>query len=137
MIKYMKKITLISAALISGTLALSSISAHANFPPSVNGQTMPSLAPMLEKITPAVVLISVKGTREVSQQVPDAFKFFFGKPNQNSTQERQFRGLGSGVIINAKEGYIVTNNHVIKEADNIIVTLKDGRQVEPIFFAST
>ena len=130
MIKYMKKITLISAALISGTLALSSISAHANFPPSVNGQTMPSLAPMLEKITPAVVLISVKGTREVSQQVPDAFKFFFGKPNQNSTQERQFRGLGSGVIINAKEGYIVTNNHVIKEADNIIVTLKDGRQVE-------
>ncbi len=44
--------------------------------------------------------------------------------------QRPFRGLGSGVIIDAKEGYIVTNNHVIEKADEILITLKDGRQIE-------
>lgn len=127
----MKKLSFfISTALVSGTLALSSAPVLANLPLSVNGQMMPSLAPMLELATPAVVSISVRGTHEVEQRVPDAFKFFFGNPRQQQPQERPFRGLGSGVIINAQEGYIVTNNHVIEEADEIIVTLKDGRQIE-------
>lgn len=128
----MKKLSfLISAALISSSLALSSAPTYANLPLSVEGQTMPSLAPMLERITPSVVSIAVKGTHEVDQRVPDAFKFFFGNPrNNNQPQERPFRGLGSGVIINADKGYIVTNNHVVEEADEIIVTLKDGRQLE-------
>jgi serine protease Do/serine protease DegQ len=103
----------------------------AAWPSSVNGQTMPSLAPMLEKSTPAVVSIAVKGTHEVKQNVPNIFRFF-SNPNQNpnQAQERPFRGLGSGVIIDAKEGYIVTNNHVIDNADEITITLKDGRQIE-------
>jgi serine protease Do/serine protease DegQ len=101
-------------------------------PQSLNGQTMPSLAPMLEQVTPGVVLISVRGTHEVEQRVPDAFKFFFGNPRQNQGQqkERQFRGLGSGVILDADKGYIVTNSHVINDADEIQITLKDGRQLE-------
>ncbi|MBL4900381.1 MAG: DegQ family serine endoprotease [Colwellia sp.] len=92
---------------------------------------MPSLAPMLEKSTPAVVSIAVKGTHKIKQRVPDIIRFF-SKPNQNpnQVQHRPFRGLGSGVIIDAKEGYIVTNNHVIEQADEIIITLKDGRQIE-------
>jgi serine protease Do/serine protease DegQ len=127
----MKKLSvLISAALISSTVAFTAPSAIAGLPLAVNGQQMPSLAPMLENVTPAVVLISVKGTHEVEQKVPDAFKFFFGNPRQGPAQEREFRGLGSGVIINASEGYIVTNNHVINEADEILVTLKDGRQLK-------
>ncbi|WP_448551349.1 Do family serine endopeptidase [Thalassotalea montiporae] len=128
----MKKLSLvISAALISSSIALSSSPAFANLPLAVEGQTLPSLAPMLERTTPAVVSISVKGTHEVNQRVPDAFRFFFGNPRRNQQpQERPFQGLGSGVIIDADEGYIVTNNHVVDEADEILVTLKDGRQLE-------
>lgn len=123
---------MISAALITGSVALTtSAPVYAQLPAYVEGQVMPSLAPMLERSTPAVVSISVKGTHEVQQRVPDAFRFFFGNPRQqNQPQERPFRGLGSGVIIDAKEGYIVTNNHVIEEADEILITLKDGRQLE-------
>lgn len=126
----MKKLSLIiSAALVSSSFALTSLPTYANLPLNVNGQEMPSLAPMLEKTTPAVVSISVKGTQEVKQRMPDAFQRFFGQ-QRPQPQERPFRGLGSGVIINAKEGYIVTNNHVVDNADEILVTLKDGRQIE-------
>lgn len=128
----MKKVSLIlNSVFLSSALALSTLPAHANLPFSVDGQQLPSLAPMLENVTPAVVLISVKGTHEVEQRVPEAFKFFFGNPRQqNPARERPFQGLGSGVIIDADKGYIVTNNHVIKGADKIQVTLKDGRQIE-------
>ncbi|GAA5138289.1 Do family serine endopeptidase [Thalassotalea piscium] len=127
----MKKISIIcSSILLTTTLAISSLPAQANLPLQLNGQQMPSLAPMLENVTPAVVLISVKGTHVEKQNIPDAFKFFFGNPRQNQARERPFRGLGSGVIIDADKGYIVTNNHVIREADEIQVTLKDGRQLD-------
>lgn len=129
----MKKLSLIiSTALLSSSIALTALPANANLPFAVSGEALPSLAPMLEGVTPAVVLISVKGTHEVKNNVPEAFKFFFGKPGGRGgpQQEQEFRGLGSGVIIDASEGYIVTNNHVISEADEIIVTLKDGRQLE-------
>lgn len=127
----MKKLSIvISAALLSSSLALSSAPAIAAFPSSVDGQTMPSLAPMLDNATPAVVSIAVKGTHKVQQNVPDAFKFFFGNRGQGQAPERPFRGLGSGVIIDSDEGYIVTNNHVINNADEIIITLKDGRQLK-------
>jgi len=128
----MKKLSLvISAAILSSSLALASAPTMAAWPSTVDGQTMPSLAPMLERATPAVVSIAVKGTHEVKQNVPNIFRFF-GNPNQNQgqAQQRPFRGLGSGVIIDADEGYIVTNNHVIDKADEIIITLKDGRQLE-------
>jgi S1-C subfamily serine protease len=121
---------LINTVLLSSTIAMASLPVHATLPQSVNGQSMPSLAPMLEKVTPGVVLISVRGTHEVKQRVPDAFKFFFGNPRQGQQQERQFRGLGSGVILDADKGYIVTNSHVINDADEIQITLKDGRQLE-------
>ena len=120
--------TFICTILLSGSL---SVHAYSIWPSSVDGKEMPSLAPMLERSTPAVVSIAVKGTHEVQQNVPNIFRFF-GKPNQNSNraQQRPFRGLGSGVIIDAKDGYIVTNNHVIEKADEILITLKDGRQFE-------
>ena len=129
--KYSKLSLVISAALFSSTLALSSAPALANLPAQVDGQMMPSLAPMLEQATPAVVSISVIGTHKVPQQnIPEAFKYFFGNKGQNQPQQRPFRGLGSGVIIDSDKGYIVTNNHVVENADKIMITLKDGRQIE-------
>jgi len=127
----MKKLSVLATSiLLSGSVAFASLPVQANLPFSVNGQQLPSLAPMLAKVTPGVVLISVTGTHVEKQKVPDAFKFFFGNPNKGQSRQREFRGLGSGVIINADKGYIVTNNHVINEADEIQITLKDGRQIK-------
>lgn len=106
------------------------ISASATIPNSVNGQETPSLAPMLATVTPAVVTVSVEGKKtDNSQSIPEQFRYFFGPdmPIQ-SMPKRQFRGLGSGVIIDAQNGYIVTNYHVINEADKIQVTLSDKRE---------
>lgn len=89
----------------------------------------PSLAPMLEEATPAVVSIAVEGTQTSQQQVPEAFRYFFGMPNDQQ-RERPFRSLGSGVIIDAEKGYVVTNHHVVDNADKIIVKLTDGRELE-------
>ena len=127
----MKKLSVLATSiLLSSSVAFASLPVQANLPFSVGGQQLPSLAPMLEKVTPGVVLISVTGTHVEKTRVPDAFKFFFGNPNQNQSRKLEFHGLGSGVIIDADEGYIVTNYHVINEADEIQITLKDGRQIK-------
>ncbi|MCG9552208.1 DegQ family serine endoprotease [Vibrio sp. Isolate31] len=113
------------------TLSLSSIitpiQASAALPLSVGNEQLPSLAPMLEQVTPAVVSIAVEGKQVQRQQIPEQFQFFFG-PEQ--TRERPFRGLGSGVVIDAKKGHIVTNYHVIDGADDIKVRLHDGREYD-------
>ena len=115
------------------SLSLSSITvptqAVAGLPFSIGGEELPSLAPMLEKITPAVVSIAVEGTQVSKQQIPDQFRFFFG-PNfpSEQLQERPFKGLGSGVIIDAQKGHVVTNYHVINGAEKIRVKLRDGRE---------
>ncbi|SET60932.1 DegQ family serine endoprotease [Thalassotalea agarivorans] len=125
----MKKIAVfVSAALLTSTASLAPLPASASLPTEIFNQSMPSLAPMLEKTTPAVVSIAVRGTQEVQSRVPEIFRFF-GQQEQGP-RERPFQGLGSGVIIDAKEGYIVTNAHVVDQADEIQVTLKDGRQFD-------
>ena len=125
-----KALSLTPIVLLIGSLSLFPTYTNAALPQLINGEVMPSLAPMLEEATPAVVSIAVAGTQEVQQNVPDAFKFFFGQRRGERAQERPFKGLGSGVIIDAKNGYIVTNNHVIDQADEILINLKDGRQFE-------
>jgi serine protease DegQ len=86
---------------------------------------------MLEKVLPAVVSVHVEGTQVQRQRVPEEFKFFFG-PNfpTDKQNSRPFEGLGSGVIIDAAKGYVLTNNHVINNADKIRVQLNDGREYE-------
>ncbi|WP_054179042.1 serine endoprotease DegQ [Trabulsiella odontotermitis] len=128
----MKKSTLLLSALaLSVGLSLSAIqSAAASLPTAVPGQgTLPSLAPMLEKVLPAVVSVQVEGTAMQSQQVPEELKKFFGEQGPDE-QAQPFEGLGSGVIINAAKGYVLTNNHVVSQAQKISVQLNDGREFE-------
>ncbi|MFW9276505.1 Do family serine endopeptidase [Glaesserella parasuis] len=126
----MKKSLLTSLVLGLGVLS-APMAAHATLPTAVNGQALPSLAPMLEKVRPAVVSIAIEGKTKVSARraVPEEFEFFFGPDMfRDGGSPRQFKGEGSGVIIDAKKGYVVTNNHVIDNADKITVKLEDGRE---------
>ncbi|MDR6982116.1 Do/DeqQ family serine protease [Rheinheimera pacifica] len=123
-----KKLSLLGAAVAASLLLTTPLPADARIPLFSSGQEMPTLAPMLEQATPAVVHISVEGSREVRQRLPEAFRYFFGQRGQGEyREERPFKGLGSGVVIDADKGYIVTNNHVIQDAKDIEVRLKDGR----------
>ncbi len=126
------KLSVLHAAILAAVLVTPASTAQAALPfLTSDKQEMPTLAPMLEKATPAVVHISVEGSREVRQRIPDAFRHFFGQRGQGELrQEQPFSGLGSGVIIDADKGYIVTNNHVVQDADKIHVRLKDGRSFD-------
>lgn len=91
---------------------------------------VPSLAPMLENVTPAVVNIyTISENEDMAQQIDDPFlRKFFNIPGQQKSRKKNRSGLGSGVIINNKKGYIITNNHVIAKAKDIKVKLHDGRE---------
>lgn len=105
--------------------------AQAGLPAYAEGQALPSLAPMLERSMPAVVNISTSTNITVNDnplmQDP-VFRQFFNIPDQQ-LRRQQRNSLGSGVIIDSKQGLVLTNNHVIDKADTITVTLNDGRQL--------
>ena len=96
-----------------------------------NGQNMPSLAPMLDRVTPAVVNIS---TRSFVQEADNPllqdpfFRQFFNLPER--ARKRESQSLGSGVVVDAVKGYIITNHHVVDKADEITVTLRDKRKLK-------
>lgn len=97
-------------------------------PVKVGDENLPSLAPMLERVTPAVVNIATEGRILIENPLLNDpfFRRFFNLPDQRT--ERKTQSLGSGVIVDAQRGYVITNNHVIKNAVEIIVTLRDGRK---------
>lgn len=115
-------------ALLFLSLCLSSV--FAGLPDSVDGEPLPTLAPMLERTTPSVVNISTSGKVVVRDPFFDDpfFRKFFNAPQRQ--RERRTEGLGSGVIIDADNGYIITNSHVIDKAQDIVVTLEDGQQFD-------
>lgn len=149
-----------SALALSLGLALSPLSAvAAESSSAATSQQMPSLAPMLEKVMPSVVSINVEGSTAVNTpRMPRNFQQFFGdnspfcqdgSPFQGSPfcqggngggngndggnqpqQQQKFMALGSGVIIDADKGYVVTNNHVVDNATSIKVQLSDGRRFD-------
>src|SRR5437868_5668370 len=89
---------------------------------------LPTLAPILEKVTPAVVNIAVlqKSPEEQNPLMRDPFfRRFFGGPRQQEPQV----AAGSGVIVDAKNGYVMTNAHVVKDASQILITLRDNRRL--------
>tara|TARA_Y100001960_G_C14784285_1_gene890655 strand:+ start:80328 stop:81686 length:1359 start_codon:yes stop_codon:yes gene_type:complete len=96
-------------------------------------QEKPSISPMLKQVLPSVVSVSVEGTRKYKQEVPEFIKPFL-KENmplpEEQIIEKPFKGIGSGVVIDGDDGYIVTNNHVIDNAEKIFVTLDNGEKYE-------
>ncbi|OOG25976.1 serine endoprotease DegQ [Thioalkalivibrio denitrificans] len=104
--------------------------ANAGLPVEVDGEPLPSLAPMLDRTVPTVVNLATRG--RVVEQSPllddPFFRRFFDMPQ--APRERQVQGLGSGVILDAERGFILTNYHVIRRADEIVVTLHDGRRLD-------
>jgi serine protease DegQ len=128
-----KQARLFSALALSIGMSLAAApDAMATLPAQIAGQPLPSLAPMLEKVLPAVVSVHVEGTDSgaQAQDIPEPLKRFFGQMPGGNTQPQPFEGLGSGVIIDAARGYVLTNNHVVNGADKINVQLGDGSEYE-------
>ena len=128
-----KQARLFSALALSIGMSLAAApDAMATLPAQIAGQPLPSLAPMLEKVLPAVVSVHVEGTDsgEQAQDIPEPLKRFFGQMPGGNNQPQPFEGLGSGVIIDAAKGYVLTNNHVVNGADKINVQLGDGSEYE-------
>lgn len=122
--RFLSKILLITFSFLSPI-------ANAALPAELNGDKLPSLAPMLENVTPAVVNIATEGRvkQNLNPLFADPFfRRFFNAPNQPI--ERKTSSLGSGVIVDAKRGLVLTNSHVIANAVQITVTLRDGRHLE-------
>ncbi len=110
-------------------LALLAVPAAARLPLELaDGEPLPSLAPMLDETTPAVVNIATYTTVQVRNRLLEDpfFRRFFSVPDRRR-RYRRTQSAGSGVVVDAARGYIVTNNHVVERADEISVTLADGR----------
>jgi serine protease Do len=111
--------------LFSGLIAVST-PANSHIPDIANGQVT-TLAPLVREVTPSVVNISVHGrVKEDNPLYRDPlFREFFDVPKQ---LEREFQAAGSGVIVDAQRGYILTANHVVAQVTTAQVTTKDGRR---------
>ena len=114
--------------------ATPALAAPAALPGPVGGQALPSLAPMLRQVMPAVVSVHTKQRVAVSN--PFFNDPFFRRMFPQVPQERINESLGSGVIIDAQRGYVLTNHHVIEGADDVSVTLADGRTLTAEFLGS-
>jgi serine protease Do/serine protease DegQ len=93
----------------------------------------PSFAPVIKRVSPAVVNIGVRGTVAAPRNPffdDPGFRRFFGLPPDAAPREREFRSAGSGVIVDADRGFIVTNAHVIKNASEITITLVDDLELK-------
>jgi len=96
----------------------------------VDGQPLPSLAPVVKRVTPAVVNIRVSQTVEARNPYADEmFRRFFGLP-EVPQGSREVQSAGSGVIVDAEEGFILTNHHVVDGADQILITLLNEETLE-------
>jgi Do/DeqQ family serine protease len=122
----------LAAAAIAGPAALIGGPVYAAVP-VVDAAPLPSLAPMVKRVSPSVVNIATRGTikEKPGQRNPllddPFFRRFFDVPPDSKPRERQFQSAGSGVIVDAKNGYIITNFHVVENASEITVTLLDNR----------
>lgn len=124
-----QRIRVLGLALFS--LALAAPAAFGQLPLGARKNDEWTIAPMLKKVTPAVVNIAVESSVPVRTNplLEDPFfRRFFGIPDTPRSVPRQ--SVGSGVIVDAENGYVLTNHHVVNNANTIIVTLSDQRQFE-------
>ncbi len=121
----------IPTRLLTATLLLSLLGAgNAALPDTVEGQPLPSLAPIVKRVAPAVVNIRVSQTVDAPSVYGDEmFRRFFGIP-EGQGRSREVASAGSGVIVDAENGYILTNHHVVANADRIEITLLDESSLE-------
>jgi Do/DeqQ family serine protease len=119
------------AAFILFCAAAVPLAAPAQVPPGLIGST-PTLAPMLKTAMPAVVNVSVTSKAEIQNPLlqDPFFRRFFGVPEDQGPQEREAQAIGSGVIIDAAKGYVLTNHHVVEQADTIQIRLTDDRVLD-------
>jgi len=116
--------------LISSLLLVFTAAASAALPDSVDGQPLPSLAPLVKKVAPAVVNIRVSQTVHTRSPYGDEmFRRFFGLPDVPNGS-REIASAGSGVIVDAENGYILTNHHVVDGADKIQISLHDDTMLD-------
>jgi Do/DeqQ family serine protease len=126
------RLTLAAASLAAAVLAAPTGFAALPATP-VTDSPVPSLAPMVKRTSPSVVNIATRGTikEKPGQRNPlmddPFFRRFFDTPPDSKPRERQFQSAGSGVIVDAKNGYIITNHHVVENASEITITLLDNR----------
>lgn len=125
---------LVALFIVSLTFAAPVASQTADRPLFQSDSGLPTLAPLLAEVTPAVVNISVESrqTAEMNPLFNDPFfrRFFDMPPMPQQPMPRQQMSAGSGVIVDADEGYVLTNHHVVENGDRIVVTLKDRRQFD-------
>jgi serine protease DegQ len=127
---YVKSVEKHICAFLFLAMTMFSGQALAVLPVAVDGQPLPSLAPVLKQVTPSVVNVYTQTRVRVRSPLLDdpIFRRFFNVPE--TSRERISQSLGSGVIVDAEKGYVLTNNHVIARADEIAVGLKDGRSLQ-------
>ncbi len=124
-----------TALLVAAVGGLPFAAASAAIPAAVAGMRVPSLSPMIRKVSPAVVAIATKGVMPGSgaddplRDDPFYSQLFHDLPGQGSG-EQPFAAAGSGVIVDARRGYILTNAHVVDHATGVTVTLQDGRKLQ-------
>src|ERR1700733_9923143 len=126
---------LFAAAALAASLCTPRAFAALPAPPASPAEAapMPSLAPMVKRVSPSVVNLATPGTvkEKPGQRNPllddPFFRRFFDVPPDSKPRERQFQRAGSGVIVDAKNGYIITNFHVVENASEITITLLDNR----------
>ena len=114
-------------------IGLSSGTVNAALPGALpDGSLLPSLAPMLDETSPAVVNIATYTTVQVRNPLLEDpfFRRFFNVPDNR--RYRRTQSAGSGVVVDAAAGYIVTNNHVVQRADEITITFSDGRSLPAV-----
>jgi serine protease Do/serine protease DegQ len=126
---------------VLATLGTAGVPAATALPAMVDDTPLPSLAPMIKRISPAIVNVATRGTiKERSPQNPllddPLFRRFFDVPPGSDSRERPFQSAGSGVIFDARHGYILTNAHVVDNASEITVTLQDGRDLQATVIGS-
>ena len=119
-------------------LSVFSQPAMARLPATLNGEALPTLAPVVEMTRPGVVNIATRGHVNVKNHplLNDPFFQQFFRGLKNTPQRQETKSLGSGVVIDAEKGFIVTNHHVIEGADKITITMHDGKQYEATLLGS-
>jgi Do/DeqQ family serine protease len=128
----------LSSRLLLGAALIVTVGSAAVWPTNSQAQLagiptrdgMPTLAPLIDKVVPAVVNIAVKSKDDMTNNPlfkDPMFRRFFDIPDRPTPRER--RSVGSGIIVDAKKGYILTNHHVVDDASEILVRLKDGREL--------